>query len=257
MGEVIVDRGRCHRGRGAVTAEVAFSARWSRQAATSRGVTARCAVTVPVSRPVPGTCARSPADLSWRTVWAVHLQAGHAWSNRHRERVRCITARIGRGLSAGGWFPGEWLTMASRGVSGRWRIPLSGCAARWPDGEPIGFAPATGEASGDHFPAQVAVCSRGCRPGGVSSAGRASWPCWRRLRRRPAVASPRWCWSRARGASASRALLARFASGLAGATVLRASGDEAELLLPYGIVGQLVASARGAGAARRGCWPRS
>ncbi len=44
-------------------------------------------------------------------------------------------------------------------------------------------------------------------------------------------------------------LLARFASGLAGATVLRASGDEAELLLPYGIVGQLVASARGAGGA--------
>ena len=42
-------------------------------------------------------------------------------------------------------------------------------------------------------------------------------------------------------------LLARFASGLAGAAVLRASGDEAELLLPYGIVGQLVASARGAG----------
>ena len=43
------------------------------------------------------------------------------------------------------------------------------------------------------------------------------------------------------------ALLARFASGLAGATVLRASGDEAELLLPYGIAGQLLASARGAG----------
>ncbi len=42
-------------------------------------------------------------------------------------------------------------------------------------------------------------------------------------------------------------LLARFAAGLADATVLRASGDEAELLLPYGIVGQLVASARGAG----------
>ena len=42
-------------------------------------------------------------------------------------------------------------------------------------------------------------------------------------------------------------LLARFASGLAGAAVLRASGDEAELLLPYGVVGQLVASARGAG----------
>ena len=42
-------------------------------------------------------------------------------------------------------------------------------------------------------------------------------------------------------------LLARFAAGLAGAAVLRASGDEAELLLPYGIVGQLTASARGAG----------
>ena len=35
-------------------------------------------------------------------------------------------------------------------------------------------------------------------------------------------------------------LLARFAVGLAGAAVLRASGDEAELRLPYGIVGQLV-----------------
>jgi DNA-binding SARP family transcriptional activator/DNA-binding CsgD family transcriptional regulator len=42
-------------------------------------------------------------------------------------------------------------------------------------------------------------------------------------------------------------LLARFAAVLAGAVVLRASGDEAELLLPYGIVGQLTASARGAG----------
>ena len=42
-------------------------------------------------------------------------------------------------------------------------------------------------------------------------------------------------------------LLARFASRLAGATVLRAGGDEAELLLPYGVVGQLVASARGSG----------
>ena len=43
-------------------------------------------------------------------------------------------------------------------------------------------------------------------------------------------------------------LLARFASGLAGATVLRASGDEAELRLPYGIVGQLVASELSEGA---------
>ncbi len=42
-------------------------------------------------------------------------------------------------------------------------------------------------------------------------------------------------------------LLTRFASGLANATVLRAGGDEAELLLPYGVVGQLVASARGTG----------
>ena len=52
-------------------------------------------------------------------------------------------------------------------------------------------------------------------------------------------------------------LLTRFASGLADAAVLRAGGDEAESLLPYGIVGQLVASARGRGAARRGCWLRS
>ena len=52
-------------------------------------------------------------------------------------------------------------------------------------------------------------------------------------------------------------LLARFAAGLTDATVLRAGGDEAELLLPYGIVGQLVASARGAGGGRRGCWPRT
>ena len=48
-------------------------------------------------------------------------------------------------------------------------------------------------------------------------------------------------------------MLARFASGLAGVAVLRASGDEAELLLPYGVVGQLVASGRGpAGAAGGG-----
>ena len=40
-------------------------------------------------------------------------------------------------------------------------------------------------------------------------------------------------------------LLARFASGQAGARVLRASGEEAELVLPYGVVGQLVAAAHG------------
>lgn len=42
-------------------------------------------------------------------------------------------------------------------------------------------------------------------------------------------------------------LLARFATVPAGAVVLRASGDEAEQLVPYDIVSQLVASARGAG----------
>jgi len=42
-------------------------------------------------------------------------------------------------------------------------------------------------------------------------------------------------------------LLARFAAGSAGTAALRASGDEAELLLPYGVVGQLTASAAGAG----------
>ncbi len=47
-------------------------------------------------------------------------------------------------------------------------------------------------------------------------------------------------------------LLTRFAAGLAGATVLRAGGDESELLLPYGIVGQLVASAHGAGGSPAG-----
>jgi len=53
-------------------------------------------------------------------------------------------------------------------------------------------------------------------------------------------------------------LLTRFAAGLADAAVVRASGDEAERLVPYGIVGQLVASASGRGAARpRGCWPRN
>jgi predicted ATPase len=39
-------------------------------------------------------------------------------------------------------------------------------------------------------------------------------------------------------------LLARFTQELEGARVLRASGDEAESLLPYGVVGQLVASAQ-------------
>jgi DNA-binding XRE family transcriptional regulator/tetratricopeptide (TPR) repeat protein len=43
------------------------------------------------------------------------------------------------------------------------------------------------------------------------------------------------------------ALLSRFASGLTGTTVLRASGDEAERLLPYGIVDQLTASAADGG----------
>ena len=48
------------------------------------------------------------------------------------------------------------------------------------------------------------------------------------------------------GGAGKSSLLARFAAGLAGAAVLRAGGDEAELLLPYGVVGQLVVSARGA-----------
>ena len=51
------------------------------------------------------------------------------------------------------------------------------------------------------------------------------------------------------GGIGKSSLVTNFASGLAGATVLRASGDEAELLLPYGVVGQLVASARETG------WP--
>ena len=66
------------------------------------------------------------------------------------------------------------------------------------------------------------------------------------------------------GGIGKSSLLARFATGLAGAAVLRASGDEAELLLPYGVVGQLVARPAGhwppvpagLGAARRRCWPR-
>ncbi len=49
------------------------------------------------------------------------------------------------------------------------------------------------------------------------------------------------------GGIGKSSLLARFASALAGATVLRASGDEAEMRSPYGIVGQLTASARSAG----------
>ena len=54
------------------------------------------------------------------------------------------------------------------------------------------------------------------------------------------------------GGAGKSSLLTYFAAGLAGVTVLRASGDEAELLLPYGIVGQLVASARGAGGSPAG-----
>ncbi len=49
------------------------------------------------------------------------------------------------------------------------------------------------------------------------------------------------------GGAGKSTLLARFAARLAGPVVLRAGGDEAELLLPYGVVGQLVASAQGAG----------
>ncbi|HUK70390.1 MAG TPA: AAA family ATPase [Streptosporangiaceae bacterium] len=47
------------------------------------------------------------------------------------------------------------------------------------------------------------------------------------------------------GGIGKSSLVTHFAAGLADVTVLWASGDEAELLLPYGIVGQLVASARG------------
>ena len=47
--------------------------------------------------------------------------------------------------------------------------------------------------------------------------------------------------------SGKSALLSQFVSGLTGAMVLRASGDEAERLLPYGIVDQLTGSADYAG----------
>ncbi len=43
-------------------------------------------------------------------------------------------------------------------------------------------------------------------------------------------------------------LLTQFSAGLQNASVLRASGDDAELRLPYGIVAQIVGGARGAGA---------
>ena len=58
------------------------------------------------------------------------------------------------------------------------------------------------------------------------------------------------------GGAGKSSLLARFAAGLVGAAVLRAGGDEAELLLPYGVVGQLVVSARGAGDRRHNRWRR-
>jgi AAA ATPase domain len=51
------------------------------------------------------------------------------------------------------------------------------------------------------------------------------------------------------------ALLSRFASRLSGETVLRASGEEAEILLPYGIVGQLAPTCRHSDRPRRE-WPR-
>jgi DNA-binding CsgD family transcriptional regulator len=49
------------------------------------------------------------------------------------------------------------------------------------------------------------------------------------------------------GGAGKSSLLLRYASGLGDAVVLRASGDDAEMLVPYGVVSQLVASARVAG----------
>ena len=76
------------------------------------------------------------------------------------------------------------------------------------------------------------------------------------------------------GGAGKSSLLMRFASGLADAAVLRASGDEAEQLVSYGVVGQLVTGARTGGSRlpgllasdlrggsptgrwpRLGCWP--
>ena len=92
------------------------------------------------------------------------------------------------------------------------------------------------------LPSAAATAGRGVfrRPRG--RAGRAGGGCGSGPRGQPKVVLVE-----GEGGIGKSALLARFASGLAGATVLRASGDEAELLLPYGMVGQLLASARGAG----------
>ena len=48
-------------------------------------------------------------------------------------------------------------------------------------------------------------------------------------------------------------LLERFAQELESAGIVRASGDEAESLLPYAVISQLVASAREMGDGPPGC----
>ena len=106
--------------------------------------------------------------------------------------------------------------------------------------------PGDGEASVDLFRQQAAGGRRGCWRGVfVGRAGELA-----ALEAAAAAArcgEPRVVLVEGEGGAGKSTLLARFASGLPGATVVRASGDEAELLLPYGVVGQLVASARGAG----------
>jgi DNA-binding CsgD family transcriptional regulator len=63
---------------------------------------------------------------------------------------------------------------------------------------------------------------------------------------------PRVVLVEADGGAGKSSLLMRFAAGLGDAAVLRASGDEAELLVPYGVVGQLLTGARMAGARMAG-----
>ena len=167
---------------------------------------------------VPGAGCRVPGAL-------LRVSGGMAAGT-----LRCIRAGAGPSVRACGRVTG-WTPIGLVPCGGRWTVTFPGRVCPAPSAAAACAGVFVGRAGELAVLEAVAVAVRCDQPKVVLVEGE--------------------------GGAGKSSLLTYFAAGLAGVTVLRASGDEAELLLPYGIVGQLVASARGAGGSPAGLWLRS